>query len=120
MEKIEEKLNNEPDFESLRQKVAEIQKEEMIKKEKGEYYDPHFDFINPEILTEEDLIIFDKFLKKILTREEFENYRVPGTINDPRLEFRGFLGNKLGLVDNLKWFNPKDFETWEKAKKRKI
>ena len=63
MEKIKEKLNNDPNFEALRHQVELIKKEEMIKKENGEDYDTHFDIIDPSKLTDEDLLIFDKSKK---------------------------------------------------------
>jgi hypothetical protein len=110
MEKLKEGINIENTeeiyFESLRHQVELIKKEEMMKKDNGEKYDPHFDFVEPNKLTEEDLIIFDKFLKKILTKEEFAYYKPLGGLGDSRAEFKYWLSNKVLCDGNLEWFDP--------------
>lgn len=117
MEKPKEGINIENtekiDFEALRHQVELIKEEEMAKKEKGEYHDPHFDFIEPNELIEEDLIIFDKFLKKILTRGDFFGYKVSGEMSSPRLEFKAWLGNKLQVEE---WFDP-ELKDWKDSTK---
>jgi hypothetical protein len=110
MEKLEEGINIENntekiDFEALHQQVESIKREEMIKKNNGGKYDPHFDFVEPDKLIEEDLIIFDKFLKKILTKKEFSYYKPLGGLGDARLEFKAWLGNKVLCDGNLEWFD---------------
>ncbi len=102
MEKIEEKLNNEPDFESLRQKVDEIKKREMTKKEMRESYDSHFDKIISEALLEKDLLIFKDFMEDNLTMEVFNEYQREfdelshkEAQSQPRSAFRGWIANQL-------------------------
>jgi hypothetical protein len=90
------------DFEALRQQVESIQKVEMAKKENGEDYDTHFDIIDSSKLTEEDLLIFDKFLKKVLTKKDMANYKIIERNDSPSANFEWYLINKLQCA---KWFN---------------
>jgi hypothetical protein len=116
MEKIKENIENNTekiDFEGLRQQVESIQKVEMAKKEKGEHYDPHFDFIKPNELIEKDFIIFHKFLKETLTKGDFFNYNASGEMSGSRLEFKAWLGNKLQVEE---WFIP-ELKDWNDSKK---
>lgn len=110
-EKIEKNINiEEIDFDALRKKVGLIKKEEMAKKEKGENYDPHFDFIESDKLIEEDLMIFDKFLNKILTKKELADYKIFGKVDNPRVEFKYWLSNRVLCNGNLEWF---DHDMWK-------
>jgi len=107
------------DFDELRRKIELIKKEEMAKKERGEFFDIHFEDIDPEELNEESLKIFDKFLNKTLTRGEFSDYKVSGGPNDSQVNFKAYLGNKLQYKENLKWFDPDEFELWKKSAEKR-
>jgi len=52
--------------EKVRQSIIDIKNKED---------DPHLDYINPSELNHDDLIIFDKFQKGILTELELKDYR---------------------------------------------
>lgn len=123
MEKFGRNINIEKertiDFGELRSKVELIKKEEMAKKERGEFFDVHFEDIDPKELSEESLEIFDKFLNKTLTRGEFYDYKVSGGINDSQVNFKAYLGNKLQRRENLEWFDPEEFELWKKSAEKK-
>lgn len=124
MEKFERNINIEKerttDFEELRSKVELIKKEEMAKKERGEFFDIYFEDIDPKELSEESLNIFSKFLNKTLTREEFSNYQVSGNAHDSQINFKSYLANKLQYKENLEWFDPDELRLWrEMVEKRK-
>lgn len=58
-------------------KEAEMKKKEAWEKRghKGEAYDPHFDDILPEFLSDKDRVIWEKIKNQTLTRRELETYR---------------------------------------------
>ena len=107
------------DFDELRRKIELIKKEEMAKKERGEFFDIHFEDIDPKELSEESLNIFSRFLDKTLTRGEFSDYKVSGGINDSQVNFKAYLGNKLQRRENLEWFDPDEFELWKKSAEKR-
>ncbi|MFA5098638.1 MAG: hypothetical protein WC461_00265 [Candidatus Paceibacterota bacterium] len=87
MENFEEQLNNqelspEEKFDNFQNEIAGIKAEEMTKKEaweargrKGETYNPHFDLIEPEFLSEAEMKIYEKYKKGELELEEFMDLR---------------------------------------------
>ncbi|HPT39998.1 MAG TPA: hypothetical protein PLQ44_00060 [Candidatus Paceibacterota bacterium] len=123
MEKFARHINIEKeratDFDELRRKIELIKKEEMAKKERGEFFDIHFEDIDPKELSEESLNIFSRFLDKTLTRGEFSDYKVSGGINDSQVNFKAYLGNKLQRRENLEWFDPDEFELWKKSAEKR-
>jgi len=64
-------------LELFREKIAMIKAIEMAKKKKskGKDYNPHFDDINPEDLTEDDCEIYKKFEDGSMASEDLEKYR---------------------------------------------
>lgn len=120
------------DYESLRQKLRWLKEENERKKEKYDSAawpvedldnnielakahelarpDPHFDFIDPEALTEDDLWIFKRFIdedptltmedlvkhRRIIASRPLEERKKYGrTIDDPRQNFVAWLINKM-------------------------
>lgn len=60
----------------------------------------HFQSVNPDELTNEDMGIYEKYLANALTKEEFEKYRKQFnfvSIEDSRHSFSAFIGNKLAV-----------------------
>lgn len=88
-------------LESFRAEIAEIKRVEMEKMERGEKYDPHFEHIESQFLTEADMNIYKKIDNGTLKLEEFREYQLTGeakgmdALTDPRINFMGWLGNKV-------------------------
>lgn len=101
--------------EKFRQKLSEMKAAEMAKKEKGEEYDPHWDYINPEDFTDEQAVydaeILKKFQEKTLTFDEFNDARNEVSMSlpkdgkdhseDSRPNFYYYLTNKT--ASSRKW-----------------
>lgn len=126
MEKFEENLKPEEkelSLDDLRSQIVEIKKEEMEKKKKWEEggkkpgdnrkaYDAHFDAIEPEYLTDEDLEIYRKFKKENLSKEEFLNYKenMKNKLKEDyetlgsksRHDFQAWLSNKILVREIIK------------------
>lgn len=96
MEKIKQNENQEI-YEKLRQEIAEVQEFELNNKKNGFKYNPHFDGIKPEELTNEDLEIFKRFKEGTLTRGEFTKYQSSFWENsgNQRGIFMAWVANKL-------------------------
>lgn len=107
-----ELLTEEELLAGLRREIEEIRKAEMTDKEswlargrKGKAYDPHFDEIDPQDLTSEDLELYEKFKKGKLSFEEMKVYQdriskeiiddFESPINKSRINFQAYLANKL-------------------------
>jgi len=58
--------NNKSYLDELRSEITELKEKNL---------DPHCKLINPQQLTDEDLMVFDKFKKGELQEGDFENYR---------------------------------------------
>jgi hypothetical protein len=105
MENFESK-EKQINFEKLRQEIADLKTVELKKKEEKKQYNPHFDNIEPGVLTEEDLDKYQKYLDGTLTKEEFlqyqSNFRGVEDENDPRLNFMAWLTNKITTREWLK------------------
>ncbi len=83
MEKIEEQFNEqelspEEKLDNFRNEIIGIKDGEMKKKEeweargqKGETYNPHFDIINPELLSGAEMGIYEKFKSGGLDNKKF-------------------------------------------------
>lgn len=96
-------------LEAFRAEIQALKDAEMAKKaewekrgQKGEQYNPHFDLISPDALTELDAEIYQKFLDKTLTFDEFNgarnevNMSIPrdeDAFENPRSNFYAYLGN---------------------------
>jgi len=96
----------------------ELFKEE-IKEIKKKEYDPHFDDINPEELTGEDKIIYEKFKDGSMTFKDFSDYR-QNIISD--VERRGVEGLTDSRNNFFAWITNQisKSETWmEKFAKEK-
>ena len=74
---IESYKEKKSELDLFQKEISEIKKKEMEKKEKneGKSYNPHFNEINPEELTDEDRIIYEKFKDGSMTLEDLEKYR---------------------------------------------
>lgn len=114
------------DFEGLWQEIAAIKNDELAKKERGEKYNPHFQDFCPSELTEEDLEIYQEFRERRLDRERFLAYqrsmlgrRVEEPLKDTRMNFMGWLVNQLMGEENLKWFDPEEYEKLFGAREKK-
>lgn len=104
MEKIKfEKIKTEKEYtkeelENERMRIRNKKAEEMKKKENGESYSVHFDFINPEDLTEkelkaslmyqENLANEDAFLEESLNRDEELKRMIIAIQNEDSKEMR--------------------------------
>lgn len=99
---------------AFREEMSGYKKEEMRKKaefekrgSQGERYDPHFDDINPEHLTEDDMAVWEKTKNKTLTRKELQEYlgRMSGELKsaEPQVKksrgtFYAFIANKAAFI----------------------
>jgi len=116
MEKFSGKQLNNPSaeklpYEKLLQEIAEVKFFEMNNKEVGFRHDLHFEEIEVEKLTREDLDIFSKFKDGSLTRSEFDDYRIPLSKNEAdnsRKVFMYWLANKMNTPEwNEKFYPPR-------------
>lgn len=92
---------------------SELKKANLEAKEKGEYYDPHFDDIDPETITEQEALLFDQLGKinsvddykafgedlkletiKISKEQKSDIRGRNGVPRDPHQNFLAYLGNK--------------------------
>ena len=97
----QEKLTEE-ELNALRSEIAEL------KAAKG--HDIHFDSINPDELTDEDLEIFGKFKNKTLKRGEFKMWSKTAIKGSARFYFYGWINNRLNERENIKWYDPISYE----------
>jgi len=113
MEPSQEKMERTP-LEIFREEMRVLKSGEMKKKKewetrgrRGEAYDPHFDDISPEFLTEEDRIIWSKIKNQTLTRPELEAYRrqldeelktASAEVKKSRLAFQALAANKAIFI----------------------
>lgn len=130
MEKIKKNLEStkkEQSLEDLGREIARIKEEEMRKKDewlkngmKGEAYDPHFDRIDVNYLTNEDLEVYKKFQEGDLLKEEFLNYKenikneLRGIYNtlegQSRHDFQAWLSNKILALEFERLLKKKEEE----------
>jgi len=115
MEKIEDLKNKEIDYEFLRQEIADLKTGEMLKKEKNPMnYNPHFDNIDPAVLTAQDLSIYKEYKEETLTLEKFFDYRKTfRKIEDednPRLNFMAWLNNRTSEPEWIKKWYPEVYK----------
>lgn len=105
--------------EILREEIRRIEEGEITKKQKGEYADPHFISEENDKLVDslgpEDLDIYRDFIKQVLTREKFCNYKIAMQnlrlkSEHPLMRFVGWLSNQLDYEENQEWFNPSESE----------
>ncbi len=104
----------------LRQEMTAIKSHEIKKKQSGEKFDPHFDVINPDTLTDLDLNIYKKFKQHKLTVKEKAEYArsfdgVEDFYNDSSSNFCGWIGSQFEHPENLKWFNPREYAERKKS-----
>lgn len=66
-----EKEYTKEELENERMRIKNKKEEEMKKKENGESYSVHFDFINPEDLTEKELKISLMYQENLLKEDSF-------------------------------------------------
>lgn len=112
--------NKEKGFEEIRAKISELVDVEKIKKENNEpVYNATLAEVDPEVLEEEDLEIFEDFLNHTLTIESFGKYKEKNEFFDPekpdkKMErrgiFVGYLNNALMRPENLKWYDPEEYK----------
>jgi hypothetical protein len=99
-----EKKEPKSELEIFRVEIRAILEQEMGKKKRGEGYNPHFNFIDPEQLTDADLLIYKKFKDKTLTRQDFLEYKA-GMANfdmySARACFQMWLSNQISTLDSL-------------------
>lgn len=112
------------DYESLRQEIADLKAAEMAKKEKGSKdYNPHFDNIEPAVLTGEDLNIYKEYKDGTLTLERFLEYqkKFHGVDNekDPRINFMAWIGNATTAPEWIKKWYPEVYEKYFEKKNKK-
>jgi len=86
--------------EGLKKEIEEIKNSEMIKKEEGESSDPHWSEIETKDLISEDLVIYEKYKNKTLTRKEFSAYieKILKQENSSRRTFSEWLSNKVTVL----------------------
>lgn len=99
MENFENNLK-EQKREMMRQKIAELKQAYLERKEKGGKYNPHFEIIDPDKLTDVDLGVFEKFIEETLTEKEFRDYltsfeNMKDQESDPRFNFKAWMANQL-------------------------
>jgi len=95
--------------------VTAIKTSELEKMQNGQKYNPHFEDIDPETLTDEDFEIYNGFKQQILSPDEFYTYAQTfydiDDYHNPQLNFKAWIANQLEYPENLKWFDPKEYET---------
>ena len=114
-------------YEVWRQEIVDIGTAEMAKKEKGEKYDPHFDVLNPQELTEADLDIFRAFKEKALKKEDYALYQEEtrretqqGIFTESRSNFSAWLVNKINAdLELMAQWDPKHKDLYEKLAQKK-
>ncbi len=105
MNNIESFEQKKSEIDLFREEIENIRKREMEKKEQEEKYDPHFDDIKPEELTEEDRVIYEKFKDDSMIFKEFSDYqqrvlseadarRVSGA-KESRVNFCAWITNRI-------------------------
>lgn len=104
MKKIEE-------INVLRAEARKIPDTELSKKAKGEIYNQNYIKINVDELAEQDLEIYNRILNQTLTRETFFAYRTDIVRdNESRKFFMEWMQDHLFLPENIKWFDPEEYE----------
>lgn len=99
-----------------RQEIQELKNKAEALQEKGEYYDPHLDFINPDLITQKGAELWRKLysVKSLEEYDEFvkdlEKYRKESRDAEKAEEgeqnsdlyFTAYLGNKaFGILNKL-------------------
>jgi len=105
-----------PDYEFLRQEIADLKVGEMLKKEKDKMnYNPHFDNIDPAVLTTQDLNIYKEYKEGTLSLEKFldykKNFRGIENEDDPRLNFMAWLNNGTSAPEWIKKWYPEVYKS---------
>lgn len=112
IEQNQEQFNDE----ILREEVHQIEEAEIAKKEKGGYGNPHFTNWDKKVtddLTGADFNIYRLFKNKSLSLGELKKYQkeLEGLeLSHERKRFMGYIVDQLSRPENLKWFDPENYE----------
>lgn len=104
------------ELDSLRNEISIIKQKE----ENGESKTVHFEDINLENLTSDDIHIYSLFKEEKLTPIAFVEYKNKLNQGDKNsLQFAAWIGNLLSEEENMKWFDPESYESLQIIRKRK-